>query len=58
MADTEFGRVSITTSTSADGKQWLSLWSATTDAVREDLYGCFQRRGRPRKTSCVHMSGA
>jgi hypothetical protein len=31
--------VSITTSTSADGKQWLSLWPATTDAVREDLYG-------------------
>ena len=39
VADTEFGRVSITTSTSADGKQWLSLWPATTDAVREDLYG-------------------
>ena len=39
VADTEFGRVSITTSTSADGKQWMSLWPATAEAVREDLYG-------------------
>jgi hypothetical protein len=39
VADTEFGRVSITTSTSADGKQWLSLWPATPEALREDLAG-------------------
>jgi hypothetical protein len=37
VADTEFGRISVTTSASADGKQWLSIWPATPAAVREDL---------------------
>jgi hypothetical protein len=37
VADTEAGRISITTTTSADGKKWMSIWPATTDAVRADL---------------------
>lgn len=39
VVDTEFGRISITTSTSADGKKWMSIWPATPEALRQDLTG-------------------
>jgi hypothetical protein len=37
VADTEYGRISFTTTTGADGKQWLSLFPATPSALRQDL---------------------
>ncbi|WP_425004983.1 ESX secretion-associated protein EspG [Mycolicibacterium sp. S3B2] len=37
VADTEFGRISVTTSMSADGKQWMSIWPATHEALHEEL---------------------
>ncbi|WP_094287335.1 ESX secretion-associated protein EspG [Mycobacterium lehmannii] len=37
VADTEFGRISITTTVSADGKQWMSVWPTRPEALREDL---------------------
>lgn len=37
VADTEFGRISVTTSMSADGKQWMSIWPTTHEALHEEL---------------------
>jgi hypothetical protein len=37
VADTEYGRVSITTSTSADGREWLTIWPATVAGLRDEL---------------------
>ena len=37
VADTEFGRISVTTSMSADGKQWMSIWPATPEALHEEF---------------------
>jgi EspG family len=39
VADTEFGRISITTSVSPDGRTWLSIFPASGPALREDLTG-------------------
>jgi hypothetical protein len=39
VADTEYGRVSITTSTSADGREWLTIWPATVAGLRDELAG-------------------
>jgi hypothetical protein len=37
VVDTEFGRVSVAYSTGADGRQWMSIFPASTPALREDL---------------------
>jgi hypothetical protein len=37
VADTAYGRVSITTSASADGKEWMTIWPATVAGLRDDL---------------------
>lgn len=37
IADTEYGRVSITSTQAADGRQWMSIWPATPAGVRDDL---------------------
>ena len=37
VADTDFGRVSFTTMTGADGKQWMSIWPTTPAGLRDDL---------------------
>jgi hypothetical protein len=37
VADTEYGRISLTTTVAADGKQWMSVWPAGTAALHEDL---------------------
>ncbi|WP_375489207.1 ESX secretion-associated protein EspG [uncultured Mycobacterium sp.] len=37
VADTEFGRISFTTTTGADGKEWLSIWPTTPAGLRDDL---------------------
>ncbi|MBV8860928.1 MAG: ESX secretion-associated protein EspG [Mycobacterium sp.] len=37
VADTDFGRVSFTTMTGADGKQWMSIWPTTPASLRDDL---------------------
>lgn len=37
LVDTEFGRVSVTYTTGADGRQWMSIWPTSTSALREDL---------------------
>ena len=37
VADTAYGRVSITTSASADGKEWLTIWPATLAGLRDEL---------------------
>jgi EspG family len=37
VADTEHGRISITTSVAADGKTWMSIWPSTIGALRDDL---------------------
>jgi hypothetical protein len=37
VVDTEFGRVSVTYSTGADGRQWMSIFPASAPALREDL---------------------
>jgi hypothetical protein len=37
IADTEFGRISITTSVAADGKTWMSIWPSSIGALRDDL---------------------
>jgi hypothetical protein len=37
VADTEFGRVSITTSVAADGKTWMSIWPSAIGGLRDDL---------------------
>lgn len=39
VADTEYGRISITTTTGVgDKKKWMSAWPATPLAVRDELY--------------------
>lgn len=37
VADTEFGRVSFSTTAGADGTEWLSIWPATATSIRQDL---------------------
>jgi len=37
VADTDYGRISFTTSAGADGAPWLSIWPATTSSLRRDL---------------------
>ena len=37
VADTDYGRISITTSTVADGKEWMTIWPATVAGLRDDL---------------------
>lgn len=37
VADTEYGRISFTTTTGADGTEWLSIWPTTPTSLRQDL---------------------
>jgi EspG family len=37
VADTAYGRVSITTSAAADGKEWMTIWPATVAGLRDEL---------------------
>ena len=37
VADTESGRISITTTTSADGREWMTIWPTTMAGLRDDL---------------------
>jgi hypothetical protein len=37
VADTEYGRISFTTSSGADGKEWLSIFPTTPSGLRQDL---------------------
>jgi hypothetical protein len=37
VADTDYGRISMTTTVAADGRTWLSVWPADTAALRDDL---------------------
>ncbi|WP_431241069.1 ESX secretion-associated protein EspG (plasmid) [Mycolicibacterium aichiense] len=37
VADTEYGRISFTTTAGADGTEWLSIWPATRVSLRRDL---------------------
>jgi hypothetical protein len=37
VADTEYGRISFTTTTGADGKEWLSIFPTTPSSLRADL---------------------
>ena len=37
VVDTEFGRVSVTYTTGADGRQWMSIWPTSAPALHEDL---------------------
>ena len=37
VADTDYGRISFTTTTGADGKEWLSIFPTTPSALRRDL---------------------
>ena len=37
VVDTEFGRVSVSYTTGADRRQWVSIWPASIPALREDL---------------------
>jgi hypothetical protein len=37
VADTEHGRISITTTISTDGRKWVSIWPTGPAALREDL---------------------
>jgi hypothetical protein len=37
VADTEYGRISFTTTTGADGKEWLSIFPTTPSGLRQDL---------------------
>lgn len=37
VADTEYGRISFTTTTGADGKEWMSVWPTTPTGLRDDL---------------------
>ncbi|MDT5355435.1 MAG: hypothetical protein QOJ56_3967 [Mycobacterium sp.] len=37
VADTEFGRISITTSTSPDGREWMTIWPTTMAGLHDDL---------------------
>jgi hypothetical protein len=37
VADTEYGRISFTTMSGADGKEWLSIFPTTPSGLRQDL---------------------
>jgi EspG family len=37
IADTDFGRISVTTTVGADGRTWMSIWPAGHAALREDV---------------------
>jgi hypothetical protein len=37
VADTDFGRISVTTTVGADGRKWMSIWPASHAALREDV---------------------
>ncbi len=37
VADTEYGRISFTTTIGADGKEWMSIWPTTVSGLRDDL---------------------
>lgn len=37
VADTDFGRISVTTTVGADGRKWMSIWPASPAALREDI---------------------
>jgi hypothetical protein len=37
VADTEYGRISLSTTTAADGKEWMSIWPTTPGGLRDDL---------------------
>jgi len=37
VADTDYGRVSMTTTVAADGRTWLSVWPASIPALHDDL---------------------
>ncbi|KPN47689.1 hypothetical protein AN933_24020 [Mycobacterium intracellulare subsp. chimaera] len=37
IADTDYGRISFTTTTGADGKEWLSIFPTTPTSLRQDL---------------------
>jgi hypothetical protein len=37
VADTEYGRISFTTTSGADGAEWLSIWPTTPVSLRQDL---------------------
>ena len=39
VADTEYGRVSITTTDGADGKKWMTVWPGTAAGLRDELAG-------------------
>jgi len=37
VADSDYGRISLTATTGADGTEWLSIWPATPTSLRRDL---------------------
>lgn len=37
VADSDYGRISFTTTRGADGAEWLSIWPATPVSLRQDL---------------------
>ncbi len=37
VADTEYGRISLSTTTAADGREWVSIWPTTPGGLRDDL---------------------
>jgi len=37
VADTDYGRISMTTTVAADGKTWMSVWPASISALHDDL---------------------
>jgi EspG family len=37
VADTDYGRISMTTTVAADGKTWMSVWPASNAALHDDL---------------------
>ena len=37
VADTEYGRISMTTTVAADGKNWMSVWPTSNAALHDDL---------------------
>jgi EspG family len=44
VADTEYGRVTITTSAAADGREWMTVWPTTVAGLRDDLTGLLSAR--------------
>jgi hypothetical protein len=37
VADTDYGRISMTTTEAADGRRWMSVWPASIAALHDDL---------------------